>query len=118
MTAPNFGKTELHWAAERGQYDLVIEVLNRGADVRSRDIFKETPLHYASENGHLEVVQELIQAGSDPTLLDNSKRTPLACSLQRKRGRWEMVSEFLRQNESDQHERAIRTAKGSSLFRI
>ena len=74
------GGTPLHWAAWRGDSEMVREVLRRGApvDVRDHD-YDGTPLHwaiYASVHGwhpdrgdYAGAVEELIRAGATPPAL-------------------------------------------------
>ena len=57
--------TALHLAANKGYYEIVQALINRGALVDARDEQGATPLHLAANNGYLIVVQELIRAGAD-----------------------------------------------------
>lgn len=90
-----YGKSRLVDAAEKGEVDEVRRLLERGADIHSRDKFRETALHYAAENGHLEVVKVLLSWGADRDLLDSTRRTPLACCRQRRRRQHEEVERVL-----------------------
>ena len=71
-----------------------------GADLGAQDKFGETALHYAAENGHLDIVKLLVNHGSDINLRDSTRRTPLDCAIQRERGAFKEVIEFL-QNAKD-----------------
>ncbi|GME64520.1 Ankyrin domain protein [Neofusicoccum parvum] len=91
----NFYKTDLAYYAEWGFLDCVVDMLEKGASVGARDYFGETPLHYAAENGHYEIVRELVRAGADMSVYDTNGRAPLHCAVQRKRGEWRKVVQFL-----------------------
>ena len=77
---PEYGKTPLHWAAERGQKVIVELLLETGkVDVNSKDTTRRsTPLSWAVEGGHWELVQQLLETGkSDVNSTDQLGRTPL-----------------------------------------
>ncbi|TRM67673.1 ankyrin repeat-containing domain protein [Schizophyllum amplum] len=57
------GKTALHFAAEKGNEELVRMLCDLGADFDLADNQGNTPLHYASSWGHIPVVQLLIERG-------------------------------------------------------
>jgi len=44
-------RTPLHLAAEKNNWDMARDLLNRGANINARDIFGNTPLHTASMRG-------------------------------------------------------------------
>ncbi len=74
--------TPLHTAAYKGRLDLVVLLLERGADVESRDHQGQTAIYVASSRGHIEVVRSLIERGADVNAECNgnfvgAKRTPL-----------------------------------------
>ena len=61
------GMSALHWAASRGDADLVKTLTQAGATVGARTrIGDYTPLHVAAEAGQAEVVGLLLAAGADP----------------------------------------------------
>lgn len=64
----NAGNTPLQIAALEGFVDIVRFLLEKGAEVDTRNIDKETPLIDAVENGHLEVVKLLLDYGANPRL--------------------------------------------------
>ena len=64
----NAGNSPLQIAALEGFVDIVRFLLEKGAQVDSRNIDKETPLIDAVENGHLEVVKLLLDFGANPRL--------------------------------------------------
>jgi ankyrin repeat protein len=60
------GMSALHWAAERGNFELTEMLLYAGANIEVvTRIGAYTPLHMASRNGQSPVVSELLTAGSD-----------------------------------------------------
>ena len=69
--------TPLMLAAGRGYNDILLYLINRGADVSKKNTHKQTPLHYATEGGHLKVVQLLLSKGAKVNVGDMYLRTPL-----------------------------------------
>ena len=61
------GMTALHWAARRGDSELVSMLLAAGANVRAATrLGAYTPLLMAAELGHAPSIEALIAAGADP----------------------------------------------------
>ena len=52
-------------AIEKGNLELVKELLEQGAEINARDKYGWTALHFASLYGHLEIVKELHEAGAE-----------------------------------------------------
>ena len=72
------GMTALHWAALRGDADIVSVLVYAGASVTSTTrLGAYTPLHLASRDGRGEAVTLLIDAGSDPNAATTTGATPL-----------------------------------------
>lgn len=60
------GMTALHWAAERGEAEVVDMLLLAGANPKAvTRIGQYTPLHIAARNGQLSVLDRLLKAGAD-----------------------------------------------------
>jgi ankyrin repeat protein len=59
------GDTPLLRAIRHMQHDVILLLLDRGANVNTLDAQHPTPLHEASERGPLDVVQQLIDRGAD-----------------------------------------------------
>jgi ankyrin repeat protein len=81
--------TQLHFAAQRGDLDAVVELLARGKNPNHFDEGGCTPLHYAAEDGHIEVVKSLLAAGAnvnahDEGVIGNTAIAHIAgnCSLE------------------------------------
>ena len=48
-----------------GEFLLVKQALNDGADINTRNHYDQTPLHYAALRGHIRIVSFLLEAGAD-----------------------------------------------------
>ena len=74
-----YGRTPLWWAAENGHEMVVKLLVEKGADVNSKDDRDGwTPLWRAAENGHEAVVELLVEKGADVNSKeDRDGRTPL-----------------------------------------
>lgn len=77
----NRGTTPLHTAAGKGEYDIVQQLIEEGADINQRadagGISGATPLHVAAANGRTEVVKLLIVKRADIDAVSSNKATPL-----------------------------------------
>jgi ankyrin repeat protein len=72
------GMTALHWAAMKGDAELVQMLVYAGANVKATTrLGGNTPLVVAARNGHAAVVQALLKAGADPKAATSSGTTPL-----------------------------------------
>lgn len=56
------------YSAEKGYYDIVKELLCKGADVNAKGYQGATALFFASMNGHEDIVKILLQFGADPLI--------------------------------------------------
>jgi ankyrin repeat protein len=66
------GSTPLHWAAGRGDIEIVRMLIDAGANVQSNIGY--TPLHVAAEWGSVEIARMLIDAGADKTIINGDGR--------------------------------------------
>ena len=57
--------TPLHHACFRGLFSVVMALIERGADIHSRDHRQQTPLHRANSMNHTDVAIALIKRGAD-----------------------------------------------------
>ena len=63
------GKTVFHWAALRGQLEIVKHIYGLvNGDIYLQDKWKYTPLHWAARNGELEVVKFISERIESTTL--------------------------------------------------
>ncbi|RYP60125.1 hypothetical protein DL771_010613 [Monosporascus sp. 5C6A] len=59
------GQTPLSWAAENGHMEIVQLLLDKGAELDSKDeTYGRTPFSWAAANGHMEIVQLLLDKGA------------------------------------------------------
>ena len=56
-----FGRTPLHWAAEQGHHNVVVQLLRENARVDPRSQDNATPIMLAASRGHVEVVGVLLR---------------------------------------------------------
>jgi len=72
------GMTALHWAARKGDVELVRMLIAAGANVRAKTrLAAYTPLLMASQLGHAPSIEALIGAGADPNVAAESGVTAL-----------------------------------------
>jgi ankyrin repeat protein len=71
------GDTPLQLATKNNHADIVLKLIQAGADVNFAGRRNNTPLHIAAQNGYTEIVLKLIQAGANVNLADTWKNTPL-----------------------------------------
>eukprot|EP00731_Ephydatia_muelleri_P014725 Em0008g445a len=66
--------------------DTVVALLERGADINTRDKDGQTALHISSKNGHTDTVVALLERGADINARDQMHRTPLDLARQHGHG--------------------------------
>eukprot|EP01071_Lankesteria_metandrocarpae_P008133 Lankesteria_metandrocarpae@DN4879_c0_g1_i2.p1 len=77
------GHTALHWAAIKGHFACVAELLSFGFDVDAKSNQKATPLHLAVAAEKLDVVKLLVSAGADVNSTTTSGSSPMAAARHR-----------------------------------
>ena len=65
------GKTALHLAAKSGHLEIIQLLLERGADINTRDRKGKTALHLAAKSGHLDITKLLLERGADASIATN-----------------------------------------------
>ena len=65
-------------AAAKGRRQLVVELVERGANLNAASSTGYTPLHRAAQNGHVEIVEFLLSRGARPDAAANNEDTPLS----------------------------------------
>ncbi|QKG85960.1 hypothetical protein GXN76_07920 [Kroppenstedtia pulmonis] len=68
---------QLIHAAEQGDTNKVLKLLEKGADINTKDTRGRTPVMAATHGNKADTVKELILAGADINLQDNRKDNPL-----------------------------------------
>jgi ankyrin repeat protein len=77
-------RTPLSWAAERGHGAVVKLLVEKGADVKSKDTsYGQTPLLRAAANGHEAAVKLLVEKGGRRGVQRYSQPDAASCGLQR-----------------------------------
>ncbi|RYP71044.1 hypothetical protein DL769_004757 [Monosporascus sp. CRB-8-3] len=71
------GQPLLSWAARNGHEAVVRLLLEKGAELESRDKNGWTPLSWAAENGHETVIRLLLEKGAGLESKDSKGLTPL-----------------------------------------
>jgi ankyrin repeat protein len=69
--------TPMHVAALNGHSDILLLLIEQGADVNGRDSSQDTPLHQASAKGSLEAGRWLLNRGADIDAQNVAKNTAL-----------------------------------------
>lgn len=77
LSEPKSTLTALHFAAQEGHLDAVRLLLERGANINSKNFRSSTPLMLASRAGHLEIVRLLVEKGADLEIVDGRDETAL-----------------------------------------
>jgi ankyrin repeat protein len=80
-------------AADNGQLEIVIFLVERGVDVDATTLDGITPLMYASQNGDTEIIEYLISKGADVNATPYNEVTPLIGAV--RTGHYEAVKILL-----------------------
>ncbi|KAF4531599.1 hypothetical protein B566_EDAN010065 [Ephemera danica] len=60
-----YGRAPLHWAASRGNTDIMQLLIDARCDIEARDKYGMRPILMAAWHGHRDAVQLLIRCGSN-----------------------------------------------------
>lgn len=72
------GRTPLHIAAEKGNMDVAMFLIENGANVNVADVNGNTPLVFIiNKTGNLKVIQRLLEKGARVNLQNRTGETPL-----------------------------------------
>ncbi|PMD24107.1 hypothetical protein NA56DRAFT_656564 [Hyaloscypha hepaticicola] len=78
------GQTPLSWAAREGHEAAVKLLLERSAEMETKDNnYGQTPLSLAAEKGHEAVVKLLLERGAELETKSNNSRSPLSWAARR-----------------------------------
>lgn len=67
----------LYIAARNGKYDIVLLLLNAGADINLTNFESETALHIAVKRNHVDIVKLLLEKGARTDLRNTDGKTPV-----------------------------------------
>ncbi|ONK63971.1 uncharacterized protein A4U43_C07F20790 [Asparagus officinalis] len=70
------GRTPLHWAVDRGHYNVVELLLKKNADVNAKDNEGQTALHYAVLCEREAIAELLVKYNADTNLKDEEGNSP------------------------------------------
>lgn len=77
------GYTALHWAAIRGHWGIVVELVAAGAPVNAVGGDGGTPLHWACHHDRDDMVAMMVDAGAEISVSNRWGRTPLHVAARR-----------------------------------
>lgn len=69
-------QTPLHWAALRGQIDVVKFLIEKKAHINSKDLIGRTPLFHAARMNNLPITKILLAGRANPIIRTNAGKTP------------------------------------------
>ncbi|KAI6762512.1 hypothetical protein HG530_008492 [Fusarium avenaceum] len=77
------GWTPLHYASLRGSEEVVLALIEEGAEVNAQGRDGKAPLHCAAMAGHLDIVRLLVEAGAVTDVGDAFRATPLQWAVRK-----------------------------------
>ncbi|KAE8131262.1 hypothetical protein BDV38DRAFT_288861 [Aspergillus pseudotamarii] len=78
----NENNTPLSVAMDEGALDVILKLIEGGANANTQDSAGRTPLTWAAGGGHIAIVTLLLQQGADPNTQDDAGQTPLSRVLE------------------------------------
>ena len=100
-TPDSKGSAPLHYAAHRGDPDLMRILLDSTSSHSPLNSFGMTPLHVAASMGHLDLITLLLSKGASPQAADSHGRRPIHYAAGA--NQVETVAHLVRQNPDDLH---------------
>jgi len=76
------GLTPIHLAAAAGNADIVLLLLEHGANPSARESHGLTPLHLAAQNGDVKTLHTLLFNGADMSICCNQGKLPLDLAIE------------------------------------
>jgi uncharacterized protein len=76
-TNSNTLNDQLLQAAQHGDKEAILALLQQGADINVKDVQGRTPLMIATYQHNTDLVRTLLQAGANVNIRDNNKANPL-----------------------------------------
>jgi ankyrin repeat protein len=77
VTRDYLGRSAIHFAAQRGNIEVLQQLVKNHTTINCRDREGRTALHYAVESKRVEAISVLVSNGADIRALDSKGRTPL-----------------------------------------
>lgn len=78
------GMTAMHHAAEKGNVDVLLFLVNEGAALNPENLQGNTPLHLATKNQKSKAVTALLSKGADPSRENRAGIVPTALAKKQK----------------------------------
>lgn len=94
------GRTPLHYAANDGAADIVLRLLQEGADPALADDNGWTALHFAAQSNAVEAARALLDGGAPVDPIDVYGNTPLFKAVFNSQGAGELIK-LLRSQGAD-----------------
>ncbi|CAB3260531.1 unnamed protein product [Arctia plantaginis] len=79
----NYGRAPIHWAASRGNVEIINLLIEAKCDIEAADKFGMRPLLMAGWHGHLEAVKTLVRAGACLAATNKKHNDLLQCACSR-----------------------------------
>ncbi|MCJ7680377.1 MAG: ankyrin repeat domain-containing protein [Candidatus Aminicenantes bacterium] len=76
------GRTALHWACRGRNIDLIVFLVEQGADVNAQDSSRIAPLHSLASRGNVDALEYLLQKEAHIDLQSYDGQTPLHLAVQ------------------------------------
>ncbi len=90
------GRTPIIYAAFKNNVDMLVWLIDQGANINHQDRNGWCALHAAAQNGHLNIIAVLIQYGAQPNLTDSYGNGPLwTATMNSKRNETDVMSALI-----------------------